>query len=133
MGLFSPVCLKQHINYQSDQILCKGLTTECNIPAYTWAYPRKSLIRFSQEIQYMFLWVSFSGFATTTLLMDGFPVEIPVQSLLLPAPSVCVSSSLYFLFLTVVSHSPGASLLQHCISLSVSRTWSFPLPPPTCY
>lgn len=66
----------------------------------------------------------------------GFLVGLPqpyflcMFSLLKPLLSLacCLSPlraslppSLYSLLVTAVSHSPGASLLQHCISLSVSE------------
>lgn len=45
----------------------------------------------------------------------------PVPSPLLSLSSVFPPPSLYSLLPTAVSHSPGAALLQHCFSLSVSE------------
>lgn len=51
-----------------------------------------------------------------------FPCWNPLFGLVsLVACLLCVSSSLYSLLPTAVSHSPGAALLQHCFSLSVSE------------
>lgn len=128
-GTFFPWRLKRHGNNQSHQSLCRALTAELvqlacahlGTAGSPWYFSAGSHSPCSSG----FWWVPYHhGYVYISLLK---PPLTPPPCCLSPLRAL-LPLSLHFLVLTAVSLSPGASLLQHLLTVFQSTVFATATP-----